>query len=139
MVGKLMLVPFVLAPVAGLSKVTLAQQSSWTAEEAKLVPEDPDHSASFGEAVDVSGDTAVVGATGADPLGAAYVFVRTGASWSEQQTLVASEATPSFGADVAIAGDRIVVGAGGEAAYVFERTGAHWAEKADRKSTRLNS
>jgi hypothetical protein len=51
----------------------------WIAiEEAKLVPGDPAHGQYFGQVVAVSGDTAVVGAPGDEPDGAAYVFVRSG-------------------------------------------------------------
>jgi hypothetical protein len=52
--------------------------------------------ARFGNAVAVSGDTVVVGAlledvAGEVDAGAAYVFVRSGASWIQQQKLLASD------------------------------------------------
>ena len=45
--------------------------------------------------------------------GSAYVFVRSGTTWSEQQKLTASDARPgdSFGWSVAVSGDTAVVGA----------------------------
>ena len=85
----------------------------------------------LGASVAVSGDTAVVSATGA-----AYVFQRDqgGAdNWGEVKKLTASDAEAGdslgFGVSVAIAGDSIVVGAicddaggvGAGATYVFRR------------------
>jgi hypothetical protein len=102
----------------------------WIAiEEAKLLPGDPEHTQYFAQAVAVSGDTAVVGAAGSEPGGAAYVYVRSGSGWSQQQKLVPSEGALSFGSDVAISGERIAVGDRGQAVYVFERLGSHWSEK----------
>jgi len=77
----------------------------------------------------VSGDTVVVGAmyedssaTGvdgdqdddrADLAGAAYVFVRTGSTWSQETYLKASntDLADRFGYSVAVSGDTVVVGA----------------------------
>lgn len=103
----------------------------------------------LGYAVAVAGDTAVLGAPhdGGDApfAGAAYVFGRTGASWTLQARLAASDAEEwdRFGSAVAIDGDTIVVGAYGNddldytepilvagAAYVFVRSGGTWAEQA---------
>ena len=66
----------------------------------------------------VSGDTAVVGAylddtpAGAD-AGSAYVFVRSGGTWTQQQKLTAPDAAAGdrFGFSVAVSGDTVVVGA----------------------------
>ncbi len=83
----------------------------------------------FGLSVAVSGDTLVVGAayedsnaTGvggeqgnnsASDAGAAYVFVRSGNTWSQQAYLKASNtgADDLFGCSVAVFGDTLVVGA----------------------------
>ena len=108
----------------------------WIAtEEAKLVAGDPG-SDNFGSAVDLEGDTAVIGAeledTGGPSAGAAYVFVRSGTTWIEQQKLVASDAKSSdfFGEDVAISGDTILVGtSNAEGVYVFVRSGTTWIEQ----------
>lgn len=94
---------------------------------------------SFGSSVAVGGDVAVVGAPfrggqGRQP-GAAYVFVRTGGVWSEQQKLLPSDGAPrdGFGASVAIDGEtvflRALPGEESGAAYVFVRTGAVWAQQ----------
>ncbi|MDD5559066.1 choice-of-anchor tandem repeat GloVer-containing protein [Candidatus Methylomirabilis sp.] len=100
----------------------------------------------FGIAVAISGDTIVVGAHHADigtnvDQGAAYVFVKSGASWTtmtQTAKLTASDgdAYDKFGTSVAISGDTIVVGAywadiGANwdqgAAYVFVKPGSGWA------------
>ena len=92
----------------------------------------------FGISVAISGDTVVVGAFGedsdatgvngdqtddsADSAGAAYVFVRNGATWTQQAYLKASntETGDVFGGSVAISGDTVVVGAN------FESQQCHW-------------
>src|SRR5204863_50002 len=122
----------------------------------------------FGRSVAISGDTVVVGAWGEDnaatgvnsavtdctaaQAGAAYVFVRSGAAWSQQAYLKASntDAADNFGLSVAVSGDTAVVGALGEAsaatgvngnqadnttafagaAYVFTRSGTTWSQQA---------
>jgi hypothetical protein len=85
----------------------------------------------FGSAVAISGDTAVIGVPGADT---AYVFVRSGTQWTQQQALVPADGAvnSSFGQAVAISGDSIVVGApaGSSAAYVFVRSGVTWTQQA---------
>ncbi|XXX82791.1 DNRLRE domain-containing protein [Sorangium sp. So ce134] len=86
-----------------------------------------------GEAIAVSGDTAVVGAPGS----AAYVFVKSGGGWAQQARLVPGDGSPDghFGASVAISADTVVVGAASSygwtgAAYVFVRSGGGWSEQA---------
>lgn len=88
----------------------------------------------FGSAIAADQDLLVVGAPGpADDSasGRAYVFRRTGTTWTEKSVLTAPSPTngDNFGASVALRGDRIVVGAprsGSVAgsAYVFVRDGA---------------
>ena len=85
----------------------------------------------FGTAVALDGDTAVVGAEGADGRrGAVYVFRRFGDGWTQVARLTASDGAVDdrLGFSVAIDGDTIVAGAPGPAAgpgsvYVFSRTG----------------
>ena len=52
----------------------------------------------------------------ASDAGAAYVFVRSGTTWSQQAYLKASNtgADDYFGSSVAVSGDTVVVGAYGE-------------------------
>ena len=87
----------------------------------------------------------MIGAYLADPAslssaGKAYVFLRSGTTWTEEAILTASDKTASdqFGASVSTnsAGDRILVGAqgadpnGSGKAYLITRTGTVWTEAA---------
>ncbi len=102
------------------------------AQQAYLKASNTGANDSFGRAVAMSGDTAVVGASaedssatgvngdqtsnGASDAGAVYVFVRNGGVWSQQAFLKASntQAFDNFGGAVSVAGDTIVVAAQGE-------------------------
>jgi hypothetical protein len=97
----------------------------------------------FGFSVDVSGDTAIVGAWGDDDngtaSGSAYVFDRSGDTWSETAKLQAAVGAEwdYFGYFVSIDGLTAVVGAHGDdeiapdagAAYVFSGD-AGWSQEA---------
>ncbi len=110
-------------------------------EIAKLLASDGEDNDRFGISVAVSGDTALIGARGDNNRsGSAYVFTRSGGTWSEQAKLTASDAAAddAFGGSVAISGDTVVVGADGDddagsnsgSAYVFIRSGTDWSEQA---------
>ena len=102
----------------------------------------PGDQATFGTAIMIDGDTAVIGALGATVnghanQGAAYVFKETGGVWSQVAKLVADDgdANNYFGQAAAIVGDNIVVGAYGAsvngnalqgAAYVYTNLGGTW-------------
>src|SRR5688572_12158859 len=91
-------------------------RAQWTAtQEAKLIASDEATDDYFGSSVSRSGDTVVIGAFGDDHMsgvdaGSAYVFVRSGASWTEQTKLTASDAGPddNFGSAVSLSGDTAV-------------------------------
>jgi hypothetical protein len=136
---------------AGAAYVYVRSGSLWS-EQQKLTASDADMNDAFGTSVSISGETVIVGARGDDTpagvdAGAAYVFVRNGALWSEQQKLSTSDgmAGDNFGHSVAISGDRAVICApfdppmngNGVGAYVFERTGSLWTET--QKLTRNDS
>jgi len=97
----------------------------------------------FGYSVAASGNTVVVGAhNDAGGKGAAYVYVRTDSSWTEQQELTASDGASGdqFGYAVAISGNTVLVGAGNKASgqgyvYAFARSGSTWAQQAEFTST----
>jgi FG-GAP repeat len=111
---------------------------TWT-QQAELTAADATPSEQFGGAVALSGSTAVVGAIGQKMnTGAAYVFVRTGTTWTQQAELNASDGAQldSFGVSVAMSGSTVVVGAYGKnsntgSAYVFVRTGTTWTQQAE--------
>ncbi len=126
-------------PTSGSVYVFVRFDGVWT-QQQKLTASDTAAFDHFGHAVSVSGDTVVVGAYGnddADPdSGSAYVFVRSGGVWNQQQKLTAPLPAPFdyFGFSVSVDGDTAVVGApnnDGEdensgLAYVFVRSGSVW-------------
>jgi len=157
---------------AGAAYVFVRNGTTWT-QQAYLKASNTDIEDIFGITVDVSGDTVVIGAgeedssaTGvngddtdnsAPASGAAYVFVRNGTTWAQQAYLKASNTWENdwFGWSVAVSGDTVVVGAGGEdssatgvngdetnddapdsgAAYVFVRSGTTWTQQAYLKAS----
>ena len=112
-------------------------------QRQKLLESDGSLNHLFGSAVAVSGDTAIIGASGSDGLvrnsGSAYVFVRSEGIWTQQQKLFASDGAfnDRFGAAVALSGDLALVGATGDddwgsfsgSAYVFVRSGGVWTQQ----------
>ena len=130
------------ASQAGAAFVYVLSGGIWT-QQAKLLANDGAVADKFGSSVAISEDTIVVGAFNDDaPLsngGSAYVFVRSGTTWTFQQKLTAADGTADdqFGSSVGINGNVIVVGANhadlpsnseAGAAYVFLRTGTIWAQ-----------
>ena len=125
--------------------VYLRYGTIWS-QQAVLVPSDGLAGCGFPSPVDIEGDTIVAGCpnksvNGNTNQGAAYVFIRSGTTWTEQQRLLASDGAVQdrFGRSVAISGETIVVGAvtdtvGSNAnqgsAYVFVRGGTNWSEQA---------
>ena len=163
------------AAEAGAAYVFTRAGGAWT-QQAYLKASNAGMGDFFGESVSISGDTIVVGARSEDgsavgvngtqddlenASGAAYVFVRSGSTWSEQAYVKASntDALDSFGRSVAISGDTIVVGAYREgsnatgvngddtdnslnnagAAYVFTRAGTSWSQQAYLKASNTES
>jgi hypothetical protein len=112
---------------------------NWT-EIQKLLASDGDADDYFGVSVSISGDTALIGAGyGAEYFkGAAYVFIRTGTTWTQQAKLVALDGASGdyFGWSVSLDGDTALIGAhwdsdnGNHAgsAYIFIRTGTTWTQ-----------
>ncbi len=115
-------------------------------EVAKLVVDDGATNDFFGFSVALSGDTAVIGVLRDDDngndSGSAYVFTRSGTTWSQQAKLTATDgaANDTFGGDVALSGDTAVIGAlrdddvvngvDSGSVYVFTRSGTRWSQQA---------
>jgi hypothetical protein len=154
---------------SGAAYVFIRSGSTWT-QQAYLKASNTGQGDQLGHSVSISGNTLVVGAIGenssttgvnstpnetAPYFGAAYVFVRSGSTWSQQAYLKASNAfrDDRFGWSVAVSGDTVVVGANWEnsgasgvngtpdlqsnqsgAAYAFTRTGSAWSQQAYLKS-----
>ncbi len=116
-------------PYSGAAYVFVRDGNSWT-QQAKLAASDGAESDQFGAAVSIDGLHAFVGAiqdddNGADS-GSAYVFIRDGNSWSQQEKILASDgaAGDQFGYSVSIDAGFAIVGAECDdnlkgSAYVF--------------------
>ncbi|MGQ0801789.1 MAG: FG-GAP repeat protein [Pseudomarimonas sp.] len=100
----------------GSSYVYSRSGSSWT-QQAQLTSGDGAANDRFGIAVALFGDTALVGAhlddIGASDQGAAYVYTRSGSTWTLQDKLTPfdGEANDEFGHSVALSGDTALIGA----------------------------
>jgi hypothetical protein len=93
-------------------------------------------------AISANGDTALVGAPAYNSFkGAAWVYVRTGSTWSEQAKLVGKEegggsgfTKQGFSVALSANGDTALIGGPGDgtegAAWAFTRSGSTWEEKA---------
>ena len=138
----------------GSAYIFIKNGDTWV-QEQKLVASDRAANDLFGYSVAISGNYAIVGAHGdnedaaglnyMDRSGSAYIYYFNGASWIQQQKLVSSDraANDYFGADVAIFGDYILIGAYAEdenesgtntfsaagSAYIFTRNGSVWAQQ----------
>ncbi len=108
---------------------------------ATLAASDGAREDAFGSAVALSsdGNTALIGAPGKnDTQGEAYAFTRSGATWNEQQKLIASGGASGdyFGSSVALSsdGNTALIGAYGKdgfegAAYAFARYSGFWNQQ----------
>ena len=157
---------------AGAAYVFVRNGTNWT-QQAYLKASNTGETDLFGSSVALEGDTLVVGAewesssaTGVNgnqsnnsmsAAGAAYVFVRTGTTWTQQAYLKASNTgtNDGFGHCVAISGNTVIIGAYSEdsgaagvngnqndnsapdsgAAYIFVRTGGTWTQQAYLKAS----
>ncbi|MHA1485386.1 MAG: FG-GAP repeat protein, partial [Candidatus Thorarchaeota archaeon] len=128
---------------SGSAYVFTRSGTDWT-EQAKLLPSDGAQGEYFGFSVSIDGEYVIVGAwrddDNGDASGSAYVFIRSGAAWTQQAKLLASDGTTDdrFGLSVSIDGDYVIVGAWRDknewyasgSAYVFTRSGTDWTEQA---------
>jgi len=125
---------------SGSAYVFTRTGTTWT-QQAKLLASDGTAEDWFGYTVSLDGDTALIGARFNDEngnnSGSAYVFTRSGTTWTQQAKLLASDGTAEdhFGASLSIDGDTALIGAIGDnnwtgAAYVFTRSGTTWTQQA---------
>jgi len=132
----------------GAVYVFVQDGTTWS-QQAELTASGPVGGDMFGQSVAISGGTVVVGAPwypysdlGPGP-GAAFVFIRSGDSWSQQAELTSSDGQPGdfFGNAVEVNASTVVVGAdchalakggcGPGAAYVFVQGGSTWSQQAE--------
>ena len=131
----------------GSAYVFVRSGTMWT-QRVQLFAVDGAQGDNFGTSVSLNADgsTALVGAA-YDGVGltryqgAAYVFVRSGTTWSQEAQLTADELTYHFGASVSLNADGSTALVGGiydtvgathyqGAAYVFTRSGTMWTQRA---------
>ncbi|MBL7827005.1 MAG: HYR domain-containing protein, partial [Saprospiraceae bacterium] len=117
----------------------LVDESEGWEKVAKVLAVDGSSQAQYGLSVDIHKGYAIVGSNkktpGGQPLGAAYILIRTPNGWTQMAKLLPADVEPDdlFGASVAIHGNIAAVGApsdddpvGNEGAvYVFYRTPAN--------------
>ncbi|MEH0019920.1 MAG: cohesin domain-containing protein [Desulfobacter sp.] len=120
---------------SGAAYIFKRDGETWS-QQAKLTAADAGTGDLFGYQVGIDGEYVVVGSylddqKGTD-AGAAYIFKRDGATWSQQAKLTASDGAAGnhFGASVSISIDRVVIGKPGRAAYIFSRDGTTWTQEA---------
>ena len=122
----------------GVAYVFVRTGTSWS-QQAELTASDAATGDNFGSSVALSGTTALIGALyKKTSTGAAYVFVHTGASWSQQAELTANDAATGdyFGSSVALSGTTAVISAVGKntftgGAYVFAGLATSWSQQAE--------
>ncbi|MFN9978182.1 MAG: hypothetical protein ACK58T_50580, partial [Phycisphaerae bacterium] len=129
----------------GSAYVFTRSGTTWT-QQTQLTAAGGAASDQFGASVALSGDTAIIGARLDDvgsfvDQGAAYVFVRSGTTWTQQAQLLATggDIGDNFGSSVAVSGDTAIIGARGDdvgantdqgSAYIFTRSGTTWTQQA---------
>lgn len=131
---------------AGAAYIFVRSGTDWS-EQSTFQATDRGYGDYFGSSVSIStdGNTAIIGApyedTGDNNAGAAYIFVRSGTNWSQQQKIQAPSVTygGQFGDSVSISGDSNTVivgepGSGTPSAHVFIRSGTTWSWVTNLKS-----
>jgi hypothetical protein len=116
---------------------------NWPLQQ-KLLASDGTANAFFGGEVEISGNTAIVGAHGTKvgnniSQGAVYVFTRNGAVWTQQAKLLADDgaAEAYFGTSASLDGDFMAIGASSAktngvthgAVYIFVKVGNTWLQQ----------
>jgi len=132
---------------AGAVYIFSRSGTTWT-QEQKILASDGVAGDRFGRSVSMSSDgTRVISGahgkdeSGNDNAGAAYIFTRSGTTWTQEQKILASDigVWQFFGYSIIMSGDgtRCVVGAYGDdtlnpesgAVYVFSRSGTTWTQE----------
>ncbi len=130
----------------GTAYVFMRSSDIWF-QQAKLIASDGENHDLFGWSVSLNadGNTALIGAN-ADNIGtsynqgSAYIFVRSGSTWTEQAKLITGNGANRFGQSVSLnsEGSTAVISAPWEdisaqtnqgSAYVFVRNGTTWSEQ----------
>jgi hypothetical protein len=128
--------------LVGAAWVFTRSGSTWTQQGAKLTGSGEVGEGDFGVAVALSGDgnTALIGGyEDSNDLGAAWVFTRSGSTWTQQGAKLTGGGESEqayFGLSVALSGGGTTALIGGDhdnkgigAAWVFTRSGSTWTQQ----------
>jgi len=124
---------------AGQAYVFQNNGGTWTQVALLNASSDAEEDAALGRSVAISGNTVVLGASGAQSFaGRAYVFTSSGGSWTRTAILNASDAAGGgqFGFSVGLSDDEntAIIGAndakGTGEAYIFQNNGGTWTQTA---------
>lgn len=121
----------------GAAYVFTRSGTVWS-QQQKLVANDAAAGDNFGQSVSVNVDTVAIGSRNTAGTvantGGAYIYVRSGATWSQQQKIFGSDgaANDQFGDSLSLSGNTLAVGASRKSTYagqvyVFTRSGATWS------------
>jgi hypothetical protein len=127
----------------GAAYVYIRDGVGWT-QQARLTPSGGSNGERFGISASLSGERLAVGANRANGrAGVVYVFVRNGATWTQEARLTAGDPTPrdALGSSVSLDADTLLAGApmkrigtpgtyANGAAYVFTRDTGGWTQQA---------
>ena len=129
----------------GAAWVFTRSGSTWTQQGEKLTGSGESGNGEFGDSVALSseGNTALIGGRGDNgDLGAAWVFTRSGSSWTQQGEKLTGggeSGKGEFGVSVALSsdGNTALIGGSGDnsdhgAAWVFTRSGSTWTQQGEK-------
>jgi hypothetical protein len=129
----------------GAARVFTRSGSTWTQQGPRLTggSEQVDEGFGTGLALSADGNTALVGALyDNERVGAAWVFTRSGSTWSQQGpklTGAGEVGKGEFGEAVALSadGNTALIGGGGDngsagAVWVFTRSGSTWSQQGEK-------
>ncbi|HKQ74877.1 MAG TPA: FG-GAP repeat protein [Blastocatellia bacterium] len=119
------------AYVARAAYVFVRSGTTWTLQQMLTIPNGMNHD-HFGASVAISGNTLAVGAPYESTegwlqyQGAAYVFARSGTTWTQQQKLMASDRAKddNFASSIAISGGTAVAGVPCDSIGAIQRQGS---------------
>jgi hypothetical protein len=124
----------------GAAFVFMFNGTNWS-EEAKLTATGGSSTDYFGFSVSLQGSHALVGAFGQNSnTGAAYIFTRSGTTWSQTAALTPRTGAGGFGISVSLSGTRALIGSptGSDgftgSGYIFTFDGATWSQTAELRA-----
>jgi hypothetical protein len=128
----------------GAAWIFVRSGTTWSQQGSKLIGSGATGKANQGWAVALSadGNTALMGGiVDNNSIGAAWVFTRSGTTWTQQSKLVGTgssgQGEQGFGVSLAADGNTAVVGgpgdnAGAGAMWVFTRSGSTWTQQGSK-------